>query len=860
MESCRPVFQISGIKNNGKKRDLLKGIQHLNGKYIGGSIYQSICTHLIIPQVLASEKFLASCAAGKWIVTPNYVLDSVENGSWLPEGPYEVSIPTRWMHCYTVRDWREKVISGTITGAFQGWRVLLMVQDAVSSIMFKRVLEAGAATVYSNPTHASITHVLAKPVTQGASSHNAPCYPVSHIVQYLFQRKSVNMDLNITNDDNEGKESADIDLSKLEVDLRDCAIKQQDRPRFIFTESMGYHSPHRSLSEGAEMAKFCNVGAMIECGLYMEALDTIQNAAFPGIVPPSSYMVSLIKYAQKGSATTVFLRRFRETMHRLLINTAPWHKKLFYSQVLQCPHCKKGQWPFLETAISYCLSSNDTCHQFPGPALPTLIQFHHDILAFFLNLFQRELNSITMGNLFQCPETEVCKVKTSGFLLYGTFWTVWERATLLSGAVKRLIELIMQAGHLAGSDEHKWHLLAILLDLLSVLVEFWCTQHFKLNPKLVEKGLEDLAEHFAITSQTVSSAVIVEMIARISTNRLKLPLVDAIFRNMCCKHGITVGDGPLSLKKVVLSYLPALGHLAQNHSWTQHTTNSCSSLDTNCETVSPVENELGRECIPGGLNKVNAAGQTLLHQACKKNEVDVVLSILASPGVDVNVKDHVGWTPLYEACNHGSTACVEALLRHRPTPLINFVVDGVSPLHGALLNGHLAIAKMLLEAAGSSLLRQTDDKSSAALDLISDASQKAELLRSAQLGDSNLNCTGVLNYDLLEAASGMLANLLVCYQEESGLSDCIRSNDASHTLARALETHPLQMVTLDWTDQQAVSLAGDIETLLELARGKHSEQVCDAVKAYKGDSTVVFMQLLDDLECQGKILMPEVNP
>ncbi|XP_057686995.1 SMC5-SMC6 complex localization factor protein 1 isoform X3 [Corythoichthys intestinalis] len=768
MESCRPVFQISGIKNNGKKRDLLKGIQHLNGKYIGGSIYQSICTHLIIPQVLASEKFLASCAAGKWIVTPNYVLDSVENGSWLPEGPYEVSIPTRWMHCYTVRDWREKVISGTITGAFQGWRVLLMVQDAVSSIMFKRVLEAGAATVYSNPTHASITHVLAKPVTQGASSHNAPCYPVSHIVQYLFQRKSVNMDLNITNDDNEGKESADIDLSKLEVDLRDCAIKQQDRPRFIFTESMGYHSPHRSLSEGAEMAKFCNVGAMIECGLYMEALDTIQNAAFPGIVPPSSYMVSLIKYAQKGSATTVFLRRFRETMHRLLINTAPWHKKLFYSQVLQCPHCKKGQWPFLETAISYCLSSNDTCHQFPGPALPTLIQFHHDILAFFLNLFQRELNSITMGNLFQCPETEVCKVKTSGFLLYGTFWTVWERATLLSGAVKRLIELIMQAGHLAGSDEHKWHLLAILLDLLSVLVEFWCTQHFKLNPKLVEKGLEDLAEHFAITSQTVSSAVIVEMIARISTNRLKLPLVDAIFRNMCCKHGITVGDGPLSLKKVVLSYLPALGHLAQNHSWTQHTTNSCSSLDTNCETVSPVENELGRECIPGGLNKVNAAG--------------------------------------------------------------------------------------------SSLLRQTDDKSSAALDLISDASQKAELLRSAQLGDSNLNCTGVLNYDLLEAASGMLANLLVCYQEESGLSDCIRSNDASHTLARALETHPLQMVTLDWTDQQAVSLAGDIETLLELARGKHSEQVCDAVKAYKGDSTVVFMQLLDDLECQGKILMPEVNP
>lgn len=55
---------------------------------------------------------------------------------------------------------------------------------------------------------------------------------------------------------------------------------------------------------------------------------------------------------------------------------------------------------------------------------------------------------------------------------------------------------------------------------------------------------------------------------------------------------------------------------------------------------------------------------------------------------------------MHEACNHGSTACVEALLRHHPATVLNSQVGGISPLHDALLNGHMDIAKMLLEHAG----------------------------------------------------------------------------------------------------------------------------------------------------------------
>lgn len=49
----------------------------------------------------------------------------------------------------------------------------------------------------------------------------------------------------------------------------------------------------------------------------------------------------------------------------------------------------------------------------------------------------------------------------------------------------------------------------------------------------------------------LSPAVLVELVARIHSTRLKLAMADAIFRNLCCRNGFTLGDEPLSLKKMV---------------------------------------------------------------------------------------------------------------------------------------------------------------------------------------------------------------------------------------------------------------------------------------------------------------------
>ncbi|XP_067376833.1 SMC5-SMC6 complex localization factor protein 1 isoform X2 [Channa argus] len=880
MESCTHVFQISGIKNREKKRVLVQGIQHLGGKYLGGSVYQNTSTHLIIPQVLSSEKFLAACAAGKWVVTPDYVLDSIKNGSWLAEGPYEVAISTGATSTfYPVRQWREKVATRRLTGAFQGWRVLLMVQEPSRRAMFIRLLKAGRAKVYyfPPPPHASFTHVMVKPFTDNVKSLNAPCYPVSHIVQHLFGSNCVDMNFHIMDDnpfETEKDSFVDLEFSNLESELKDYVIKREGQPRLCFLEFLGYHGLYYPQSQAVE-TDFSNVGSMIECGLFSEALDTIRSAVFPGVLPPVPYLSSLLQFAQQGNATSAFLRNLRQVMYSLLMTNPPWlasSTKKFLTQVLQCPQCKAGMWSFLETAISYCLSSEVTCHRLPGPALPTLLQFHSDILAFFLKVFQGELHSVSAGDFVLPQKRGAIQASTSGSLVTGTFWTVWERSTLLSRAVKSLIQLLLQAAiedYAEKDEKQKLHLADTLLNLLSVLVEFWCQQHFKLNQILVEKGLNDLAEHFAVISQDVSPVVLAELVVRISSSRLKMVMVDAIFRNLCCRNGFTVGDEPLSLRKMVQSYLTALGSLAQSpsvpHPRTGPTSHSCTSQSTNCRGQKSLVTETNqeKENLPKGLNRVNAAGETLLHRACKRNQVETVLQILALPGTDVNVKDHAGWTPLHEACNHGSTACVEALLRHHPAPMLNNQVSGVSPLHDALFNGHMDIAKMLLEHGGSVLLHQTDRDGRTALDLVS-TSQKDELLHSAQFGDSALTkkVTEISNLPLLEAGSSLLAHLISSYQRERSLRSLMQPTNEHHSLdyklVRALEAHSFQKVTLGWTDQRAVRLVEDAETLLELGRGRYLGRLSQAVKECKGENTRFLIEILENLKAQGKALVADL--
>lgn len=171
-----------------------------------------------------------------------------------------------------------------------------------------------------------------------------------------------------------------------------------------------------------------------------------------------------------------------------------------------------------------------------------------------------------------------------------------------------------------------------------------------------------------------------------------------------------------------------------------------------------------------------------------------------------------------------------------------------------------------LPAPGSTLLEQTDRQGRTPLDLVSETPLREELLHSAQVGDAalgNRKESAVLNLPLLEFGSTLLAHIFFSYQKEKGLSIFTQPSDGSHSLGSrlitALERYSLQKVTLGWTEQRALRLMQDAETLLELGRGSGVGELDQAVKECKEENTLFLMKLVEKLKSSGATLVSDLS-
>lgn len=78
-------------------------------------------------------------------------------------------------------------------------------------------------------------------------------------------------------------------------------------------------------------------------------------------------------------------------------------------------------------------------------------------------------------------------------------------------------------------------------------------------------------------------------------------------------------------------------------------------------------------------------------------------------GADVNSRDHKrGWTPLLYATEAGDEKIVSLLLRYEADPNMVSTQDEISALHRAASNGHLEIAKKLIDSGAD--INCTDTK------------------------------------------------------------------------------------------------------------------------------------------------------
>ncbi|KFO85330.1 Ankyrin repeat domain-containing protein 32, partial [Buceros rhinoceros silvestris] len=254
---------------------------------------------------------------------------------------------------------------------------------------------------------------------------------------------------------------------------------------------------------------------------------------------------------------------------------------------------------------------------------------------------------------------------------------------------------------------------------------------------------------------------------------LQMFVAEAIFKKMCLQRNVNVSKEPLSLQKIVCSYAPVLQEVEMHKTRRIHKAKSnqkkwpcpesqralqmlneykqnqvkvlpdlpdfifkCPPLPVNPRAKAEVEAACAKEnryllAAKVDLNRRNNKGETALHKACISNKVERLIQLTPSAVLKLPLiynSDYAGWTPLHEACNHGSTVCVREILQRCPEVDLLSQVDGVTPLHDALSNGHVEIGKLLLQHGGPVLLQQRDSEGKLPLDYVESTSVKQELL------------------------------------------------------------------------------------------------------------------------------------
>ncbi|XP_037759174.1 SMC5-SMC6 complex localization factor protein 1 isoform X3 [Chelonia mydas] len=737
-------IQLTGFKKQ-EKAAIVELLLTLDCVFIDTEQYRN-CTHLIAKQLSKSEKFLAACAAGKWILTKDYIINSVESGRWLDETTYEWGYKIEKGSHYSPqmqsspKRWREELTCSGALGAFHRWKVILLVKEGDKRRdSITRVLEAGKAIIYPPQKEVrAVTHVFTdnKSVSIEREKHlfEAPYYPVQYIGDYLFENEIQNI-----TEDNQmnhllAEQEARDTMSDMQlVEMKNALIKhiyfaqtvKQKSTQIDQLSGCGTEVKTVDLSRGI----LCILEGLVEGHFFTDVITELA-ATQKYSIPPVQLLHSLLEHMLQGNTDTAFSAKFFHILYILLQLDPPWKSPSmlrYYLEFLQCPICMRGTWSLVEMLVRLCEGANSQ-----------LLQV--------------------------MPQTVLLK----------TFWLGSETSLLFTKQINILVDWVIHSYRekFKTNDVFKDEVAMLLTGILGTVVEYWILSGFMMDRNVLHQVADDLANYIAISCDDFSTQELKMFICSIPSLWLQMFVAEAVFKNLCLRRNITISAKPLSLHKIVCSYLPALGEVGMHETgkvqkvkkkkigqWpcpesqrallmlNGDKQNQAKLLPDLPELIfnkfPPLSKKLRMKAEVEVSNtkenrhpldeemhfyKTNIKGETALHIACIRNKVERLIQLLPFPGTDINVKDYAGWTPLHEACNHGSTVCVREILQRCPEVDLLSQVDGVTPLHDALSNGHVEIGKLLLQHGGPLLLQQRDFYGKLPLDYVESLAVKQELL------------------------------------------------------------------------------------------------------------------------------------
>ncbi|XP_057595231.1 SMC5-SMC6 complex localization factor protein 1 isoform X2 [Hippopotamus amphibius kiboko] len=994
MEDSAPkhIIQMTGFKME-EKEALGKLLLKLDCTFIKSEKYKN-CTHLIAERLCKSEKFLAACAAGKWVLTKDYIIHSAKSGRWLDETTYEWGYKIEKDSHYSPqmqsapKRWREELKRTGAPGAFHRWKVVLLVRADKRSDSLVRVLEAGKANVILPENSPSgITHVIASnariKAEQEKDNFKAPFYPIQYLGDFLLEKEIQNDEDSQTNSvwNNHSNQEKNKDFWKDMgfLEMKDALketmcrtqkeMKNHDEDVNITSILTEHHRKEkfRDCSKDLKFVKMRNAIARHPYGNQKEIKkkdediqrsytlrkkrkkekerdsrkeiehdkstlrkhiyrdqEEMKNSVFADHAKESKtkdirtdvdivdiknalrkhiYRAQAVRYnsirIDKQPVYNVednidtFSGRYFHILSALLHLHPPWKSPAmsrYYLELFQCPTCMKGAWSLIEVLIRSCLFNESFCHQISENINGSKV-LHLTLLKFFFNLVESEVRHLSQ-KLYDWSDSQSLKI-TGKAILLEIFWSGSETSGLLTKPVNMLLEwtIYSHKEKCKSNDVFKHELAYLLTGILGAAVDYWIVLGLKMGRNVMRHMSDDLGSYVSLSCDDFSSQELEIFICSFSSSWLQMFVAEAVFKKLCLQSSINISSEPLSLQKMVCSYLPALGKTGVHGTGKLQIPKKigqrpcfesqralimlngakqkqveglpelpelnlakCSSSLKRLKKKSEGELSCSKENCPSlvtkiNFHKTNLKGETALHRACINNQVEKLILLLSMPGIDINVKDNAGWTPLHEACNYGNTVCVQEILQRCPEVDLLTQVDGVTPLHDALSNGHVEIGKLLLQHGGPVLLQQRNSKGELPLDYVVSSQIKEELFAVTKIEDTveNFHAQAEKHFyhQQLEFGSFLLSRMLLSFCSIFGLSSelFLAFKGLTHLNELLIACQNYKETTSAHTDWLLDLYAKNIKTLQKLPN--ILKELPENLKAYPGVHTEALLVTLE---------------
>ncbi|XP_077611436.1 SMC5-SMC6 complex localization factor protein 1 isoform X2 [Crocuta crocuta] len=520
------------------------------------------------------------------------------------------------------------------------------------------------------------------------------------------------------------------------------------------------------------------IESLIEGQFFKEAIEELSSLQ-AHYIPPVCLLHALLENILQDNIDT-FSGRYFHILSALLHLHPPWKSPAmsrYYLELFQCPTCMKGAWSLIEVLIRSCLYNENFCHQISKNIIGNKV-LHLTLLKFFFNLVESEVRHLSQ-KLYDWSDSQSLKI-TGKAILLEIFWSGNEASGLLTKPVNMLLEwtIYSHKEKCKSNDVFKHELAYLLTGILGAAIDYWIFLGLKRGKNVMRHMSDDLGSYVSLSCDDFSSEELEIFICSFSSSWLQMFVAEAVFKKLYSQSSISISSEPLSLQKMVYSYLPALGKAGVHGAGKMQIPKKigqrpclesqrallmlngakqkqveglpelpelnlakCSSSLKRLKKKSEGELSSSKENCPSlvtkmNFHKTNLKGETALHRACINNQVEKLILLLSLPGIDINVKDNAGWTPLHEACNYGNTVCVQEILQRCPEVDLLTQVDGVTPLHDALSNGHVEIGKLLLQHGGPVLLQQRNSKGELPLDYVLSSQIKEELFAITKIEDT----------------------------------------------------------------------------------------------------------------------------